>query len=197
MFEPDSGAEVNVMDEYQFNTQKESPETKILKPSKVKIKTQNELQVKGEITVPIKNKRCEEQARFVIIKGKINSNPLIGRTTLEDLGMLKIDPDEIFADEDRTQVNTVKVQDEYKELLNKYANVFKGIGKIFGKKNNKDIYAHFKMKSDAIPVTQKARPVPYYLQDPLKEWLQECKEKGIFEDILQDELKEKLRKWNE
>ena len=43
------------------------------------------------------------------------------------------------------------------------------------------------MKSEAKPVIQKTKTVPYYLQEPLKKWLQECREKGIYTDVSQDE----------
>ena len=43
------------------------------------------------------------------------------------------------------------------------------------------------MKPDAVPVAQKPRPVPYYLQDPLMKWLDQCREEDIFERVEGDE----------
>ena len=37
------------------------------------------------------------------------------------------------------------------------------------------------MKQNATPVARKPRPVPYYLQEPLRKWLDEC----VSEDILE------------
>ena len=51
--------------------------------------------------------------------------------------------------------------------------VYKGIGKIFNKKNKEDFLVKLSMKTDATPVAQKPRPVPYYFQEPLRKWLEE------------------------
>ena len=37
------------------------------------------------------------------------------------------------------------------------------------------------MKPDLVPVVQKTRPVPYYLQESLRKWLDECVKEDIFE----------------
>ena len=39
------------------------------------------------------------------------------------------------------------------------------------KKRGKGTLGRFHMKASAIPVAQKPRSVPYYLQEPLKKWL--------------------------
>ena len=43
------------------------------------------------------------------------------------------------------------------------------------------------MKADATPVAQKHRPVPYYLQEPLRRWLDECVKEEIFEKVEPEE----------
>ncbi|XP_044181710.1 uncharacterized protein LOC122962597 [Acropora millepora] len=43
------------------------------------------------------------------------------------------------------------------------------------------------MKPEAVPVAQKPRPVAYYLQKPLKEWLEQCIEGEIFEEVPEGE----------
>jgi len=43
------------------------------------------------------------------------------------------------------------------------------------------------MRSEAVPVTQRPRPVAYYLQEPLKKWLGQCVEEEIFEEVPEDE----------
>ena len=43
------------------------------------------------------------------------------------------------------------------------------------------------MKPDAIPVTQRPRPVRHHLKRPLKEWLQQGVEEDIFEQVPEDE----------
>ena len=72
----------------------------------------------------------------------------------------------------------------YREtILQQHEEVFKGIGKIFDKKNKQDFLVKFSMKTDATPVAQKPRPVPYYLQEPLRKWLEECVKEEIFDKV--------------
>ena len=144
---------------------------------------QNELPVKGEVKAVIKNTRCGLPARFVIVKGRINSPPLISKDTLEKLGMLKIDPDGVFAEEKELRIKTVQNENRYQDMTVKYKEVFTGIGEIEDKVHGNDMYAKFSMKDDAVPVAQKARPVAYYLQEPLKKHLDMCITEGIYEKV--------------
>ena len=98
--------------------------------------------------------------------------------------MLKLQPDggltspnEMRIENDKPKtVKSTKNQPEQQEMdkiIAKYDHLFQGIGKITDKKSNREIYGQFHMKPEAIPVTQKPRPVPYHLQKPLKEWFQQ------------------------
>ena len=51
---------------------------------------QSELLVKGYFTATIRNKTCGATARSVVVKGRINSPPLISKDTLQELGLLEI-----------------------------------------------------------------------------------------------------------
>ena len=53
----------------------------------------------------------------------------------------------------------------------------------FRHENNEDFLVKFSMKADATPVAQKPRPVPYYLQKPLRRWLDEYVKEDIFEKV--------------
>ena len=68
-------------------------------------------------------------------------------------------------------------------MVEKYKKVFQGIGLIEDKKNGKEFFTKLHMKSGTKPVAQKARPVAYYLQRPLKESLDECIEQDIYEKV--------------
>ena len=107
--EPDSGAEINVMDEHQFKALTHRASTNLtLTPSKTKLNTlQSELPVKGEFTTTIRNKTRGARARFVVVKGRINSPPLISKDTLQELGMLQIRGDGSFA-----EINDLRIQEE-------------------------------------------------------------------------------------
>ena len=107
--EPDSGAEVNVMDEHRFKALTNRSNVKLtLLPSRVKLSTlQSELPVKGEFTATIRNQTCGAVARFVVTRGGINSPPLISKSTLQELGMLQIREDGSFA-----KTNDLRIQEE-------------------------------------------------------------------------------------
>ena len=88
--------------------------------------------------------------------------------------MLKIQPDGGLTNPNSLGIangtpKTVKstrktpAQQELDNIVTKYHHLFEGIGKIEDKKNNKEIYGRFHMKPEAIPVTQRPRPVPYHL----------------------------------
>ena len=202
--EPESGADVNVMDEFQFRAlQHRSTEEMELQTSKIKLMTlQNELPIKGEFNAIVRNKTCGIHSRFLVVKGRINSPPLISKTTLTELGMLQIRDDGSFAEQnelripgDGPHINTVSEtfssQQEISSLLNKHSKVFEGIGRIRDNKNDKELYVKFSMKPDAAPVAQKPRPVVYYLQAPLKAWL----EQGITDDIFEEVPTEEPITW--
>ena len=76
---------------------------------------------------------------------------------------------------------------EMKDRLAKYSHLFEGIGKMEDKKRGKEILGRFHMKASAIPVAQKPRSVPYYLQEPLKKWLDQGLTGDIFEKVPDDE----------
>ena len=76
---------------------------------------------------------------------------------------------------------------EIKDIADRYSHVFQGIGKIRDNKNGQDFYAKFSMRPEAVPVAQKPRPVAYYLQEPLKKWLEQCLEEEIFEEVPEGE----------
>ena len=192
--EPDSGADVSVMDERQYNALKrKSYEDIALKTSKTKLSTlQNELQVTGEFTATARNQTRGAETTFIVVKGKINSPPLLGRNALFELGMLDIRPDGSLKETNelrRTDALAIKfvldskVNSDVERILKQHDKVFQGIGKIFDVRNNEDFLVKFSMKPDATPVAQKPRPVPYYLQEPLRKWLDECIKQDIFEKV--------------
>lgn len=197
--EADSGADVNILDEHQFKAFIHRTHDKpILEASKVKLHTlQHQLEVKGEFQAVIRNETCGKLARFVVVFGRIQSPPLISKETLIDLGMLKIRPDGGFAEpnglgtsKEVHGANAVKELEgvqEMKDLVTKYSHLFKGIGKIEDKKGDREILGRFHMKPEAVPVAQKPRQVPYYLQEPFRRWLDQGIEEDIFEKVPDDE----------
>ena len=80
--EPDTGSDTNIMDEHQFKKLQEKAPNVALKRSDIKLKALKEdLPVMGEADLFISN----QTHTVSTIKGKMDSPPLIGRQTLEDL----------------------------------------------------------------------------------------------------------------
>ena len=247
--EPYSGADVNLMDEHQYKALLNRSEKKPgLEVSKIKLSTlQNELPVKGEFVTTLRNKTCGTLAKIVVIRGHINSPPLISKGTLMELGMLEIredgslgQPNHMKIQDATTSINTVTsseetsdecsdkskdssrrtvggdtrdgscnvdnttiraskqaatkgntetsgetTSDQIKDNLERYSHVFSGIGRIRDVKNDEEFYVSFSMKAEVAQVAQKPRPVPYYLQKPLKQWLDQAVEEDLFEYIPQ------------
>ena len=124
--EPDSGASANVMDEYQFKALKHrSQEIKELEPRRDTLKTlQSDLTVKGEFTITLRNKNRGTQSKFLVIQGKMDSPPLLSKSTLLELGMLKIDPEGTLKETNELRIQTVKMSDDSIETaLREYSDV--------------------------------------------------------------------------
>ena len=192
--ERDSGAEVNVMDKHQFKPLTNRSSVKLtLQPSRVKLSPlQSELPVKGEFTTIVGNQTCGAVARFVVTRGRINSPPLMSKSTLQELedGSFA-DTSDLRIQEEPPGIKSVKqnkdLKPEIKEITDQYCDVFKGIGKIRDNKNGKDFYAKFSMRPEAVPVAQRPRPVAYYRQERLKKWLGQCVEEEIFKEVPEGE----------
>ena len=145
--EPDTGADVNVMDKYQYRALQHRSTSKVdLQNSQVQVKLhtpQNELLIKGEFEAILRNQTCGKPTKFLVIKGRINSPPLIiyiSKNTLMELGMLQIKEDGSFAVQNEMRIPTeisnihavgtrVSHQD-IKEITCKFSSIFEGIGKI-------------------------------------------------------------------
>ena len=151
---PDSGADVNVMDEFQFRAlQSRSTANLELQRSKIKLMAlQKELPVKGEFKAILRNKTCGILLKILVVKGRINSHKLINKTTSTELGMLRIRDDGSFAEPNELRmsrmqgnVNTVTENDsttdrDIDRILDTHNSVFKGIGKIRDTKKDKELY---------------------------------------------------------
>ena len=73
--------------------------------------------------------------------------------------------------------------DSIEAALSEYSDVFQGIGCFREKSTGKKIEVKLEMEPDAEPVAQKPRPVPYHLQKPLKDWLDQGVNEEIFEKV--------------
>ena len=188
--EPDSGSDTNIMDESQFaHLREQAPELKI-KNTKIKLKA-----LKEDVNVEMSNATRTVSTTMLIIKGKIDSPPLIGRQTLEALGMLLIDVTGSLKSPNKTVKAVNKQQEsdqprdqnktELDKILGRYQQRFTGIGKAM--RNGEEIQITVPMKDDATPIAQKPRRVPYQLTEPLKQRLAEFEENDIIEAVPEHE----------
>lgn len=111
--------------------------------------------------------------------------------------MLGIDPEGTLAEKNSlrirkkpgAQTKTVTTQIDQRskltidEIISNHNERFEGIGKIRDNKRDKELYVQFSMKPDTVPVTQKPRPVAYYLQEPVGKWPDQGLKEDIFEEV--------------
>ena len=155
--EPDSGASANIMDEYEFRAlHHKSKEIKELKLSRDILKTlQSTLTVNGEFQTTLRNQNQGATTKFLVIKGKMDSLPLLSKNTLVELGILRIDPGGTLKQTNELRIKVEQREaNDLEELLNEYKEVFEGIGCIRYNKTGKEIEVKLEMDS-AIPVAQK------------------------------------------
>ena len=184
--EPDTGADANVMDENQFNELlRATPEIR-LQNTKIKLKTLTEdLPVIGECDVTLENETRKTQAKIAIIQGTIDSLPLLGRQTLEELGMIQFDATGGLKEPNRDELQKIHKIHTGNEDLNKILlqqeERFGGIGK--ARRDGQDIQIHLPLKEDAKPIAQKPRRVPYHLMEPLRHRMDEFVKEDIMEKV--------------
>ena len=119
-----------------------------------------------------------------MIQGKMDSPPLLHKSTLLELGMLKIDPEGTLKETNELRIKTVKTPDDSIEtVLSKYSDVFQGIDCCREKNTGRKIGVKLEMEANVKPVAQKPRSVLYHLQKPLKDWLDQGVKEEIFDKV--------------
>ena len=113
----------------------------------------------------------------------MDSLPLLSKNTLVELGMIKIGPGGTLKKTNELRIKSVKLPDDIEALLSEYNDIFQGIGCFRDKSTGEEIEVKLEIDPEAIPVAQKPRPVPYHLQKPLKEWLEQGVKENIFEKV--------------
>ena len=153
------------MDDSHFSDlRRKAPEIR-LQNTMVKLKVLKEaLPVIGEAKIEMSNANRQVQTTIIVIRGRIDSPPLIGCETLEALGMLLIDETGSLKTPNKN-IHNVKHQmpenasatetTELSTILTKFQQRFIGIAK--AKHNGKEIQIKIPMKPNATPIAQKAR----------------------------------------
>ena len=185
--EPDSGASANIMNEYQYRALRKASKNDIqLMKTSDRLKTlQSELEVIGEFPTVLRNKTRGIETKFLVIKGDMDSPALLSKASLEDLGMLKIEPRGTLREPNSLRIKAIQSNQkaenkEMEEILRKHEKVFEGIGVIKEPSTGENIEVHLEMEENEIPVAQRPRHVPYYLEEPLKQWIEQGVEENIY-----------------
>ena len=153
-----------------------------LQESKIKLKALNhDLPIIGECTVKIENQTRETEALIVVVKGKIDSLPLLGRPSLDKLGMLKIDETGGLKEPNKAVKKIENDNAELQKILDRHKNLFEGVGK--ATRDGQEIQIHLPMQEDAIPIAQKPRRVPYHLIELLQDRIEEFIKNDIMEKV--------------
>jgi hypothetical protein len=195
----DSGVKRSLLSEKDWVTlKKKNPKMKLIK---------NNIIVKPystDYTVPVMGKakvvlKCKEgmkvNATVYVVKGETES--LLGKTDSEALGIITLNPRGKAPSPEPIQAITQMKKEEIKtdgiisggltqnqidhameELAKKYKDTFTGLGLA------KVPPIHIHMEKDVKPVTQKQRPVPVHMMDPLQKQLAEFVKAGVIEGPL-------------
>jgi hypothetical protein len=188
--EPDTGSDANIMDEEQFDRLQKARSEIRLKKSRTKLRALlQDIPVLGECSVTIRNQTRQTRTRIIVIRGKMDSLPLIGRPTLSNLGMVLIDETGNLENSREKDTHKVKKTDatypKLEEILGKYEGRFHGVGK--AERDGEVIEIHLPMNEDATPIAQKPRRVPYHLLEPLEQRINEFIESDIIEKVPEQE----------
>ena len=117
----------------------------------------------------------------------MDSPPLLSKASLEDLGMLKIEPRGTLREPNCLRIKAIQSNrkaenKEMEKILRKHEKLFEGIGVIKEPSTGENTEVHLEMEENEIPVAQQPRHVPYYLEEPLKQWIEQGVE-NIFENV--------------
>ena len=167
----DTGAETSIMPLNEFNNLK-------LKVSMSKTNVilvafgEGKIYPKGKVTLNCKgNNETPVGVEFMVTEMKCK--PMLGLEASIKLGLIKQMP--VFIN--KVEMNPVNEGiGSRKQVVEKYQDVFKGLGCMPGK--HKII-----LEPDHVPVIQPPRKIPLALQDRLKTTIQSLEEKGVVEKV--------------
>ena len=111
--------------------------------------------------------RTLENVEFIVIEG--HGNPLLGRKTSLDLGILKMGPSEV------NSINSTKMTKD--QIIHDYSKCFEGFGKL------KDFQLQIPIDPEVEPVIQNVRRVPFNLREKLGNKLDELEKLDIIEKV--------------
>ena len=164
----DSGASVNVIDANTFQHLAKHGIT--LKKSDIHLFTygaSSPLKVKGTFSAKLKANNQEILAKFVVVQEK-HAGSLLSRDTAIDLGLLHIGP---------ININSVSSEKSTQSIVNKYGEIFNGVGKL--KEFEMEIHIDLGVK----PVAQPPRRIPFQIRSKVDDKIRELEHLDIIECV--------------
>ena len=177
----DTGATVNVMEEITFK--RLLTDKVILRRSSsvfacipIERKPSAPLKVMGKFEAIVESNIRIALGTFHVVKAQTNTEPLIGFQNMEDLGLVKV-ANTVQSEETIYLPQSICKQFICHNLLNEYADLFRGIGKMKGVKV--DLHA-----DPAItPVAQAHRTIPFSVRPLLEVELEKLEADDIIERV--------------
>ena len=188
----DTGATVNVMDEYTYR-EKFAKTCKLRKTNSIihSYHTSENpvppLKIIGKIDTVVESKERIVPAIFYVVKGSTKTEPLMSYQTAVNLRSIHIPgaADDIVnvVEMDSKQhkgksIDPHNVQETYKEMIiKKHEEVFQGIGKM------KDVVVDLHVDESVEPIAQPHRKIPFSIRPLLEKELQKLEEQDIIEKV--------------
>ena len=170
-FKLDSGAETNVLTIKDFQTvvPRKQRNSK-LKPSTAKLTSfgGHDIPVVGMCSLKCYSKNNMHVLKFQVVE---KGRSLLGCEDCKNLNLITFSVNEVQND------SGTKNSDELKrEIFNKYADCFEGLGSI-------STPYHIKIDKNAVPVVHPPRKVPAALRDRLKQELDDMESQGVIKQV--------------
>ncbi len=158
----DTGAQVNIMSEMDFNKLKPRPK---LHSAKVKVTGYSgiDIPVKGKCVVKVQYKEKTYHLSFVVVPKDVSA--LLGLAACEKLNLVR-----------RVLVVEETSEFEYDSVLREFEDVFKGLGCLSGVHT-------IQVDKTVPPVVHPCRKVPFALKQQLKEELDRMESLGVIQKI--------------
>ncbi|XP_061195310.1 uncharacterized protein K02A2.6-like [Saccostrea echinata] len=177
-FQLDNGSTANILPAHVYVRLRGDKEFQNLKKTDVTLQMYNKSETKalGTIKMSVRNpcNRKKYNLEFVIVPGK-ELHCILGKRAIEGMELITVHTDKFLT---KTQVqNDVISQIDIKEEINeKYANVFKDLGKLDGK-------LHLEVKDSVRPVQLPPRKIPLALKPKVKEELNRLEKLGVIKPV--------------
>ena len=159
----DSGASVNIMDQYSFSQLEQSPRLSKAKSNLYAYGSDTPIPVRGVFQATIESKNKFAISDIFVTSG--NCGSLLSFQTASDLGIIHMN------------INAINQNITMEELARKFPQLFTGIGKL----KSHQIKLH--IDPNVTPIAQPHRRVPFHLQQKVEDEINNLLEQDIIERV--------------